>query len=329
MRKFCFGLYVAFLILFPSCETGQWSLKNGSEISVSTWNLQTFFDGTKDGCEYSEFLKNGSWDKEKYYQRLERLCTVMKEINADIFVFEEIENEKILFDISNQFSAWKNRQNWKYSCFTKSEGSSIGCAVISRFPLFNLKTHSITVETANQEQPSLRYLMEVTAQVGEKQIVIFANHWKSKAGGEEESEIWRDYQESLLCQRLNEYSFVEDAAIISCGDFNRDIGEFFTEGNKVFFHNDFVKKNYFEPFCMESPWLTKQGDFSTVTGSYYFQQKWERIDHFFVYGNLEVVNFQVWNNIPLVNEDGIPYEYRISNGQGYSDHLPLLIYLRI
>ena len=66
------------------------AVTGGTQISVANWNLQTFFDGTKDGCEYKEFQKSADWNTQTYKVRLERLCEFITTTDADIFVFEEI-----------------------------------------------------------------------------------------------------------------------------------------------------------------------------------------------------------------------------------------------
>ena len=73
-------------------------------LSVVNWNVQTFFDANKDGCEYTEFQKSSDWNKEKYQERVKRLAQVISTLDADIYVFEEIENENVLQDISNELS---------------------------------------------------------------------------------------------------------------------------------------------------------------------------------------------------------------------------------
>ena len=68
--------------LIPAvCCTGLLSAK---EISIINWNLQTFFDANKDGCEYKEFQKSEKWNKDAYQKRLDRLCTFMNQSNADM-----------------------------------------------------------------------------------------------------------------------------------------------------------------------------------------------------------------------------------------------------
>ncbi len=308
------------------------SSQNGSSpsrscsFSIANWNVQTFFDGVTEGSEYSDFKSAAKWSNSKYYTRLKRLCEVLARLNADVFVLEEIENEGIINDIANQFAgnSWDSSKNWTYSCFAKEKNSSIGCAVLSKYPLFGIKTHSLDIRTQKDSQPSMRPIMEVNLDVGGRNVILFVNHWKSKSGGEEESEIWRDWQETLLAGRLAEISSASASApCIICGDFNRDIREFCvleggsrTEGN--------ISLRGAKPVKVYSPWLTESGSLSSETGSYYYKGSWERIDHIFSFGKARISAFSPRAESPWAKEDKTPFAYKIYSGEGYSDHLPVM-----
>ena len=308
-----------------SDTTGGPALTDSQAFSLVNWNVQTFFDGVTEGCEYSDFKSAAKWTNSKYYTRLQRLCEVMALLNADIFVFEEIENEGILHDIANQFAgnSWDSSKNWTYCAFSKEKNSSIGCAVLSKFPLFGLKTHSLDIRSQKENQPSMRPLLEISISVKGREVRLLVNHWKSKAGGEEESQIWRDWQEANLCYRLGKVAEEGQLPCIICGDFNRDIREFClvedgsrTEGN--------IKLRGKQPVRIYSPWLTEGGGFSSEIGSYYYKGSWERIDHIFSFGRARIAAFSPRSQAPWANEDKTPFAYKIYNGSGYSDHLPVM-----
>ncbi len=341
---------ILLFIAFASGCNSEIHFSPQKEYSLVCWNLQTFFDGNIDGCEYTEFKKSDNWDEGKYRVRLQRLCDSIKKLNADIFVLEEIENEKIILDISNMLcgTSWKNSERWNYACFTKENGSSIGCAVLSRIPIKEVNTHSLDIRTQKEAQPSMRPVTYVNFSAGKKDFCVIVNHWKSKSGGAEKSEIWRDWQEAL-CERIipNDTEF---PALI-CGDFNRDAKEFihFFEENQ----NENIKSanTIFRGFCevpkedfsdsessedfsilpyflpeekiLYSPWYNADGEFSTATGSYYYKENWERIDHIFTNTQIKILTFSPCAEAPWLNEYGEPDSYKIYNGRGYSDHLPL------
>lgn len=315
--------FVFFLCLVScGCEnlsgmTGHGNLENG--ITVASWNVQTFFDGEKDGNEYSDFLssKNG-WSKAKYLERVKKLCEIIVLLDCDVVVFQEVEKETLAYDITNNLSFQVDRRKaYNYSVFAKEEDDAIGNMVLSRFPLGEMEVHQIKVEDELLgKQPDLRPMMEIPVYISKNPeenqfFTLFLCHWKSKSGGKEESETWRNYQEELLADRILENG---DGRFLACGDFNRDLEDFaFSEDEKMVFFRG-RKDNVF----VFSPWNKAEN-----VGSYYYEGEWEKIDHFFSGENLEILSFAVENRGPHVSEEGMPYRYEIYSGLGYSDHLPI------
>ena len=154
---------IAVFLLFSSCaQMTTETLVREEKLKVANWNVQTFFDAVTTGDEYTEFVKSGRWGKEAYIERLKRLCSVIKAIDADVFVMEEIENEAVVHDISNFLAGeWNGQKVYRNAVFAKDEGSSIGCAVLSRVQLDDMKVHSLDIRTEESDMPRLRPIMEV------------------------------------------------------------------------------------------------------------------------------------------------------------------------
>lgn len=290
-------------------------------ISFATWNAQTFFDSEIEGTEYDDYQNLAKWSKDKYITRLGRLCEVMKLLNADIIAIEEIENTAVVQDIANQLAgnSWDRAKNWNYACFAKDTGTAIGCAVFSRYELKNLQLHSMCIKTQSEVQPSVRPLIQVTADVNGRDLVIMVNHWKSKSGGEVNSAIWRDWQESVLSNTVNQIKKGNNkAAVVICGDFNRDALEFTGDYPNVELRGyDSIEKVY-------SPWFNSNGELTGETGSYYYNGQWERIDHIFTAGNLKLTAFGPKTDGLWCGAGAVPNSYKIYSGEGYSDHLPIM-----
>lgn len=304
-----------------------------SQFSIVSYNTQEFFDAKKDGTEYSDFKKSGDWSSELYKKRLENLCTVIKNLNADIYVFQEIENESVLQDISNFLSgeSWNQKDLWNYSCFSKEPGSAIGNAVISRFPLGEMTIHGMDIRSEDSVQPSVRPIMEIEVYFNDKAFTVFVNHWKSKSGGKEETEVWRDWQELVLTEALlNEKKKKgDDFRAVICGDFNRDIFDFKINENPNDGEGNIIFRGKEREIKVRSLWLTPKGKRAFSNGSYFFDGEWESIDHIFIAGNVEFVEFSPQNNGIWVDNEGIPIRYKIYSGQGFSDHLPVKAYISI
>lgn len=318
------GFFPVFLILIfcscgqmISCKSDDSESEKKVSVKIMNWNLQTFFDASFDGNEYSEYksAKSG-WNEQKYIQRLSRLEEVIKEIDADILVFEELEKEEQLYDISNRLSGTFNfARIYSYGFFAANPGSSIGCAVLSRFPLGEATCHNIDVRSETLPQPSMRPIIKIDVYVKGKTLALFVNHWKSKSGGEEESRIWREKQENLLARLM---SSCKTKAKIAAGDFNMDIEEFsYHEDGK----NNILLNGSFSA-AVYSPWFLENGELKKP-GSYFYQQNWERIDHFFAGGNAKISDFSPESEGSWADSDGHPSRYKIWSGQGYSDHFPI------
>lgn len=320
---------VVLSLLFFSCEleggkAGKALASGENQLYVVSWNVQTFFDAQTSGLEYAEFRGSKSiWSQQLYEHRLERLLDAIQQIDADILVLQEIENMAVMYDISNGLAGrLRGSDAYGWMCFEVEEGSAIGCGVFSRFPLGQKRVHQLDCRT-NGDQPQLRPLLEVEVLLEEGEnpqaMNLFVCHWKSKSGGEEEAAFWQARQEALLDWQLRRVltdSSETDRAIV-CGDFNRELGEFTAlkqASGKVLLGS----------VEADSGWLHQN---TTSAGSYWYQQQWERIDHVFTVGNLEILHFEALSNGPWVqlDESGnlIPFRYALWKDEGYSDHLPV------
>lgn len=309
-----------------------------TSVRIATWNVQTFFDAVDDGNEYSQFRSSKNWTKAAYEERLEKLCDGIKKLDAEIYVLEEIENHAVVYDITNRLAgqSWYKNKKLRYAVFAKDDGSSIGCAVLSRLPVSDVRVHSLDIRVEPDRQPSMRPIIECTVTKGKKSFLLFANHWKSKSGGQEKSEHWRDWQEFVLSSKI-----AMGKNTVSCGDFNRDIDDFviLLDGEAgqgdvllrgVAMHNTVtddvaVLADDAYGIAARSPWLMEKfSEAFAGRGSYFFQEEWEAIDHFFVTGDMTVRDFSVPSSLPFAKADGTPNRYTIFNGKGCSDHLPLV-----
>ena len=293
-------------------------------LTVMNWNLETFFDARFDGTEYTQFknAKSG-WSREKYDVRLDRLAEVIKALDADVLVFEELEKEEQLYDISNRLSGTFNfAKMYGYSCFAIEEGSSIGCAVLSRFPLGEVSVHALDIRTESETQPSMRPLLQVSVQNGEKKLVLFVNHWKSKSGDKNgETALWRRYQERVLADCMAS-ALAQGNAVLACGDFNMDIVEF-TDVEDGSTRRENVVLRGKTDVAVYSPWYDALHRL-TEPGSYYYQNAWERIDHFFAAGAVTLSAFAPQTKGAWATSAGVPVCYQLYSGKGYSDHLPIM-----
>ena len=299
--------------------------EKAQEIKIACWNVQTFFDSVTEGSEYSDFIKIKSWNDEAYRVRIERLASAIKEFDADLVVLEEVENEGVMHDIANFLAGeWSARKAYSYACFAKEKGGSIGVGVLSRLELSSPSLHALDIRS-DSEMPPMRPLLQVNVRKAGHELTLFVNHWKSMSGGKEETDIWRQHQENLLARRMSEKNS-GNSALIACGDFNRDLSDF-CEGKEKgsLYLNAALDQEGLE---VKSLWYSQSGAL-VEPGSYYYEGEWSRIDHFFVAGAVDVVDFNVETQGPWCSGDShIPERYMIHSGKGYSDHLPITCRVR-
>ena len=293
-----------------------------NRLTIATWNAQLLFDGVDNGNEFSEYsVADNRWSEKKYETRLDRLCEGLllcgstvgmgPDTAPDIIVLQEIENECIVYDICNRLP---QRNGHRYAAFIPpAAGNAFSSAVLSRYPVLAVTAHSTDCGGI-----AVRPLLEVTLDVQGIPITIFAVHWKSKSGTDEGSSA-RKNQERLLDERIRLLLDENPSALcFACGDYNQMPDEF----------------NLLDQYrnCWQIP---EQLQNMLVHGSYWYDDDWEAIDHFFIPGHLldgvfpDVERIFLVAREPLLNKRGIPARYEVYSGKGYSDHLPLVLTLRL
>jgi len=100
----------------------------------------------------------------------------------------------------------------------------------------------------------------------------------------------------------------------------------------VISHSKPPRARYFPDgvLALYSPWtVEKEG------GSFFFRNSWETIDHFLLSAQLfdgigwEFYDSRVLDIPPFVTAEGLPNGYNPRTGRGISDHLPLMLFLKM
>ena len=176
IQKMIFALFPLLAAFLSACTVSCGEDNSSGEIKsaslrVTNWNVETFFDSVNDGSEYSEFVNCKNWGTDSYCVRLERLCSVIKALDSDVFVMEEVENEGVLQDIGNFLAGeWNSRKIYAYAGFQKKSGSSIGCGILSRYPIREFSVHGLDVRTEGENMPGMRDLICLTVEKDGKEL---------------------------------------------------------------------------------------------------------------------------------------------------------------
>jgi len=324
-------------------------------IITAAWNVQALFDGQETGNEYEEYLGSAGWTPEKYRARINTISQaiqqmVQSEKNAvpDIIGLVELENAGILEDLAK---GSLSKHSYKWTAFAGIPGMSLGLGILSRFPITDTKSHSITVGDETAPRP----ILEVRIEPRGEPLVFLLCHWKSKSG--KDTEALRRASARVVHRRLLELKQKEEETpVIIMGDLNENHNEFYLESAFSALLPDDPKaaalaakagsgsspdflvlsgekpplSQYIENVqALYSPWGVELND-----GSYYYRDKWETIDHFLLSDALfsgtgwNFHDCRVLNHEPFTTRNGTPNRYIPRNGNGLSDHLPLLLYLR-
>lgn len=299
-------------------------------ILIVSYNAQTFFDAVEDGTEFKEFKGSKTkWSKAAYSERLLRLKEAVmlaclrlggrEDSIPDILVLQEIESKAVIEDFCKLLPYKDSYPNAVF--IPHKKGSAFSTALLSKLPIVETNIYDVYSE-GTALRPLVETRLKLVTSEKETELVLLNVHWKSKVGNGESDKI-RLLQEKQAYARLIHLQQTEpDTPFVLCGDFNQPLNEFTLLRE---FPNCWNFKDYQEALACGTQ---KQG-------SYFFNDIWEGIDHFFYSHNLangkdfDLVFFCVTDSPPLVDKNGSPAKYSVFSGKGYSDHLPIGCVLRL
>jgi endonuclease/exonuclease/phosphatase family metal-dependent hydrolase len=324
-----------------------------SPVTVLTWNVENLFDDEADETDYPEYNpENGLWNGELYRVRLARTARVIRDSvrgGPDIVALQEVENIEVLNDLVESGLA---DQGYRHIVLHSSEGSPVNSGVLSRLPL--LRTASYPVGEAG-EAALTRDILEVSVDCSGIPLTLLVCHWKSRLGGAENTEPLRVAAAQVVGEIRDERLVVDDAAeLLVLGALNENVDESQRIGGRY----QTALENC-EPFApvrpgtlavttdrcaalssgdrrlLYSPWgeAAACGDASGSRGSYWYDGVWETFDNFLLSpglldrSGLTCSDFWIVPHAYLRTPDGRPFGWRLESGEGYSDHLPLVLVL--
>ena len=345
MRRFQF-LSLFLLLFLVSCQA-----KNKVErhvFAIGFYNLENLFDTTHDeGKNDYEFLPDGSykWDQEKYTNKLKNMSRVLAEMGTDklpdvgcaAIGVAEVENAKCLTDLVNQ-PALKAR-NIQFVHVEGPDQRGIDCALLYNPQLFKVKNYKLVPYIYNRPEDAgraTRGFLVVSGMLAKEHVTIIVNHLPSRGapsyarenGGLQlravKDSLQKDDPKVRLIIMGDMNDDPQDLSMSKCLGAKREIGEV-EEGG------------------LYNPWWNV---LASGTGTLQFRGAWNLFDQIILSSNLlnkdgktdnsklKLFDYQVFRRDYLIQQDG-PYKgntLRTSAGgkwlNGYSDHLPTLVYLK-
>jgi len=316
-----------------------------AKIIIMSYNVHNLFDDVDDGSEYAEFKSEKSiWGTEQFEEKLKTLAQVIRKCcfkGADVIALQEVENLNALRLLRERYL---KGMGYNYAVIAPQEGVAVRVALLSRLPVRQVRCHSMPEWRGRP----LRNILEAELEYKGNTFFIFNNHWKSKSGGVRPTEQGRLYAASVILRRIR--SILEErpaADIVILGDFNENVEEYLEVKGGVKgdgYQTALIPMSapFEESYGTTSIFLADQPEAAGIfngrlvcydpwyeldpqkQGSYLFRGRWQTPDHILL-------------SAGLFDGQGLTYQpgdFRVERSNillkwVYSDHLPLIITLRI
>lgn len=280
---------ITFVTLFTIITTLQgFSQKQERTFVVVSYNVENLFDTLNAPMvDDDAFTPSGEkkWTIDRYSKKLTDLARVIlsipeKELPA-IIGLAEIENRNVLEDLVKERGL--RRGEYEIVHDDGDDPRGIECAILFRPDLFKYKSHHyIPIQDPVDPDYLYRGILHVkgTGPDGSN-LHVFMNHWKSRSGGQQETERQRMFSAISLRKQLDLLLSRESRfKVIIMGDFNdeptnRSITNGLSASNK---RRNIQMGEYFNLYY---DLHNQDGE-----GTYSFQGNWNMLDQIIVSYNL-------------------------------------------
>ncbi len=287
--------------------------------TIMSYNVENLFHPSDDVTKVDdEFTEEGKkhWNRYRYHQKLHQMAVVIAAVGEkkrpDIIGLNEVENDSCLIDLCKKMPHYPYR--WVHYDSPDERGIDVAMLydsttmkVINSVPLaVELDGHDYTRDIL---YCTMRYKNRDT-------LHIFVCHLPSQLGGSSATEWKREKAKQVLRQNI---SFIlrqnEQAKIVVMGDFNSAPKED-------------IKDMYNMMLTMAKKGL----------GSHKYQGQWTCLDQFYVSESVKIGSEVVIYDAPFLLEEDAKYSstqpkrtYKGYSYQkdGYSDHLPILLQIKL
>lgn len=334
------------IILFSACKPSASTVdaKVNVELScVAFYNLENLFDtiDTEDVNDF-EYTPQGplKWNSAKYNSKQEKMAYAISQIGLDqtpvgavVLGVSEIENRLVLDDLVKQPQLSNRNYQIVHYDGPDRRGIDVGLIYNPRyFTVSNSKSYVVN-DPIYFQYPTRDQLM-VSGYLQGERVHFIVNHWPSRGGGEASiprraaaAKVTRSIVDSLLAVEPN-------ARIMVMGDLNDDP---FNESVATVLGAKKDSENLLDNELYNPFWKTLERGIGSLT----YRDQWNLFDQIIISkellnkerGKLKYWKSEVFNRSFLLQPEG-RYKgspLRTHGGgvwlNGYSDHLPTMIYL--
>jgi predicted extracellular nuclease len=311
---------------------------------VAHWNLENLFDAIDDPEKNDEEFLNSSekeWTEERLEKKIYNLSRIISSMNnnngPDILGVCEVEHQSLLDTMINKYLF---NMNYKISYMESPDGRGIDNGLIYNSKIFSvLSVKGLQVNLDDGYKTRLILYTKLLSQKADT-IHFFVNHWPSRRGGEDKSEVNRISAATTLRRTLDSlYNININSKIIIVGDFNDEpvnisINDYLKA--KPFFC-DTINLNTFREDNETDLFNCSYAAFYNEQGSYKYKDDFNMLDQIIISKNLLIGNnityvcnsFEVFKPSLMVTRtgkfQGSPFPTYGGSRYlgGYSDHFPV------
>jgi endonuclease/exonuclease/phosphatase family metal-dependent hydrolase len=333
-----------------------WATPSARTFTLMTYNAENLFDALHDkdkkdwtylplsvkraSAEIQAYCKslstsyrneclNLDWTEEVSKKKMLNIAQVIKLHSPDVVVLQEVENLNILTQLKNIGLAG---EGYKHAVLIEGPDSrGIDVGMISKLPLVGSPVlHRVDLSViqtqSGQSARETRGILEASFESNGARFTVFANHWPSQNNPDENR---MQAGASLYAAVLKTHYPVIAAGDFNTVDSNRSnaIEEYLVNPNRELYFYDSEKVHFDEQPYPAAP----------HRGTHYYGGKWSSLDRIFVLGNGRLCGALLgpcispqWSGFKIVKENFMlrkdaPIRYDSKTGEGYSDHLPVLM----
>lgn len=340
-RRFSIIAILLFLLLNVSAQE-----RKIARHAVCFYNLENLFDTEHDeGKNDYDFLPDGSyhWTKQKYEHKLTNMAKVLCDLGTDMLPYgasiigvSEVENDHVLEDLVSQENMKK--RGYKFIHIEGPDKRGVDCALIYNPKAFKVEKYfdkQYVYENGDTARKTRPFLC-VQGKLAGDNLTVVVCHWPSRGA----EGIFREYGGRQVRQLTDSIAAADPTQhIIVMGDMNDDpdnnsMAKCLGARRKI---KDMESGDFYNPW-----WDVLRG---RGQGTLSYQGAWNLFDQIVMSKNiveeyksklpsqLTLLNYHIFKRDYLLQQEGkykgTPKRTTASGVwlDGYSDHLPICVYL--